>query len=174
MRSQTAVLHKRTSLHYIKEHSFSLLLSVLKWKDKSSGAERERCQGRCRSQDSCCRCLSHSLTAFPLFSETIDEKFVQTRFPEFICCTLLNFSLLSSLNEEVLHSKPLLLLQSNTLTFRSSFVAEERFLSLKSSCRSMGNNPGSPCLSAPHTGLVWGGSAALFPRALLSVQSHLN
>lgn len=131
MRSQTAVLDKRTSLHRIKEHNFLLFLSVLKWKDKSTGGELGCCQGRCGSQDTCCRCLSPRLTAFPLFSETIDKKLVQTRLPEFIYCTLLNFPLLSSLNKEALHSEPLLLPQSNTLTFHSSAVIEERFWAWK-------------------------------------------
>lgn len=71
----------------------------------------------------------------------------------------LNSPLLSSLNKEALHSKSLLVLQSNTLTFHSSAVIEECFLSLNSSCRISaagpyitGNNPGSPCLSIWHAG----------------------
>lgn len=123
IRNQTVVLDKRTSLHYIKEHNFLLLLSAFKWKDKSAGEE-----------PGCCR-LSPGLAAFPLFSETIDKRLVQTRLPEFIYCTLLNFPLLSSLNKEALHSKPLSLPQSNTLTFCSSAAIEERFPSPKSSCR---------------------------------------
>lgn len=171
MRSQTVALDKRTCLHYIKEHNFLLFLCVLKWKYKSPGEEPGRCRGRCNSQDTCCHCLNPRLAAFPLFSETINKKLVQTRLPEFIYCTLLNFPLLSSLNKEVLHSKSLPVLQSTALTFRSSAVIEECFLSLKSSCRisvadshPTGNNPGSPCLSIMHDGLVWGGLVALFPR----------
>lgn len=100
MRSQTVVPDKRTSIHHIKGHNFLLLLSVLSWKDKSTGEEPRCCWGRCSSQDTCCCCLSPRLAAFPLFSETIDKKLVQTGLPEFIYCTLLNFPLLSSSNKE--------------------------------------------------------------------------
>lgn len=128
-------------------------------------------QGRYNSLDMCNYCLSPRLAAFPLFSKIIDKKHVQSVLPEFIYCTLLNFPLLRSLNKESLHSKPLLVCHSNTLTFSSSAVIEGYFLSSKGSygisviaLHITGNNPGSPCLSSLHAGLVWGGLVALFPR----------
>lgn len=170
MRYQTFVLDKGTNLQSIRGHNFLLLLSARKWKYKSMrGAQA--LPGRYSSLDMCNYCLSPRLAAFPLFSKITDKKLVQSGLPEFIYCTLLNFPLLRSLDKEALHSKPLLVCQSNTLTFSSSAVIEGYFLSSKGSygisviaLHITGNNPGSPCLSSLHAGLVWGGLVALFPR----------
>lgn len=162
----------------IKEQVFSVLESTTSYccflySNGSINQQEEprHHQGRYSSLDTCCYCLSPRLAAFPLFSEIIDKKLVQSVLPEFIYCTLLNFPLLSSLNKEALHSKPLLVPQSSTLTFCSSAAIEGFFLSLKGSygisviaLHITRNNPGSPCLSSLHIGLVWGGLVALFPR----------
>lgn len=113
-----------------------------------------------------CRCHSHrsKLSVFLLFSNIADKKLVQTGLPEFIYYTLQNFPFLISLNKEPLHSKPLLVPQSDPLTFHSSEVTEDCFLILESSCgipvtdpQITGNspacsgNPASLCFSAPCT-----------------------